>query len=218
MNKSRYFKVFNKFYKSRTHRERYLFLMTTSFLIYVVWSTFLYQPTLQGIENSIQEIELKKRQLGQAQLSISNLQIAIDGLSKGEVDREAAVLQRKIKDLDERIDSFSSMIRSPEKMFSVFKDLLSSSSGVELISVKNSLPIKDNDASDLVGRDVFQHSVTVVLEGKYDALTDFIKRFEQRQPAVSTSFLSLKNDNKYPIITASLTYHLLSFKKEILIV
>ena len=163
-----------------------------------------------------------QEQSSQIELEVLSYQSELSQISRQEqsynlesVIKQTEQTQEKTRLLEQQIEQFGDSISSPDKTIGMLNDLLSVHENVQLQSMKNKAPIEAEFISNIIGQDLFQHTLILELQATYEGLTSFLKKFEQLQPLVPLNHLDIRTE-QYPLLTVTLTYHLFSSQKEII--
>lgn len=208
-------KQFEIFYMSKSPRERVLIFTLSLLIIHTLWSQYFF-----GFYQK--EAEIFQEQSRVLELSVLTYQNELDEIYQMEqrynfknVVSQTQELESKIQVLEQEIESLSGSISSPEKTISMLHDLLESQEEVELMSIKNEQPFKNDFISAVIGQDLYQHALILDLQCTYSGLQAFLKKFETLQPSVPLHYLDVQVQD-YPLLSVKLTYHMFSSQKEII--
>lgn len=203
------------FHQTRSDRERVLILTLSLLCIYFIFSKFFLVPVTARLEGMAQDITLHSINVNQSRALDRNLSKKIAQLQPSNIAPSINELNAQIQSLDDKINELSGAVSSPEKTISFIQDIFSRYDKVHLRSIRNSIPVREESMSNLVGRDIYLHNVTLEIEGTFKSILGFLDKFEQKQPNIPAYSLHLEV-REYPLVDAHVSYHLYSFKKDII--
>lgn len=214
MNKANLYK-FEKLFNKLPWARRFALVLAIWGLIGSSWFVLVWQ-TLDNYQQSLQISIDKSQSLTKSyQKQLDGLLVSQATLESSSLQQEYQQLTNELNAIESRISQTNSPIVDPQKTVALFSDLLSHSKDVELVSIKNIVPIQDPQASNQAGVELYRHQIVLEVHATYEQLTDFLKNIEQLDFALSFDDLTLESIS-YPKVHSVLTIHFLCQRKEII--
>ena len=206
---------FEDFYRTRTEREKILLLIVSIAFIYFIFSNFFLTSATQNLNDVTNKFSLQSDEVEKNRLKDKSLSEKLNDLQNTNIAGVISEFNERIELLDKQINEISTAISSPEKIVSFIHDLFYSHDDIYLSSIKNSLPVREESMSDLFGRNIYLHNITLEMRGSFDSIIDFLENIEEKKPDIAAHSLRIEI-HEYPEVKAIISYHLYSFKKEII--
>ena len=160
-----------------TVRERGIILVTLLVILYMFFLLIAFDPLIaerSRLTNMERDIKSKTQKL--------RVEIAeVIAESKFDPNKKTQEQINKSIDLSEQylleIQTITDKLIEPEQMSDVLASLLNKDSGLKLTSVKTqaATPIKIGSEA---GADLFQHTIKLELQGKYDQVQEYLSEVE----------------------------------------
>ena len=196
-----------------SQRERWLVLGAGWAL--VAWlGLVLYESTMQAsVKQREQEQQLLTRQLAEQELMKAELGQGIAKLSNSDDAQQLARLNRRLGQLNDSVDERMRTLVEPEQMSGLLLTMLEQSKGLELLELSNQPPQRLNSEE---GSDpLYRHDLTLLLNGSYMALLDYVKQLEQLSGRIFWRGLEFELE-EYPQAIIRLDFFTISQHKELL--
>lgn len=199
----------------RTVRERALILLTLLTLLIVGWNFLVLDPQLEQRKNVQSDLQQTKNEINQlnVEAEIIKQRATVDpDLANRQQIRQ---LREVIGEYDRKLEARLVNLLSPRQMSVLLQRILKKQQKLRLISMEN-LPPKPL----LVGAEneepppgLYQHAMTMEMEGRYLDLLSYLKALEEMPQQVFWDLLEIETD-QYPKARVRLQIHTLSLKKE----
>jgi MSHA biogenesis protein MshJ len=198
-----------------SQRERLMILGALLALIWLVFDTLLFTPSLQKQKLYRQEISAKQEEVAQVQAQ----QVAIIQTGKNDPDAarkaQLAELQQKVAQMDETLRTTQSELVSPDRMPKVLESLLQRDRQIKLVSL-TTLPVSGlmdgiagNKEKATPAFGIYKHGFELTLEGNYLDLMRYVTELEASPWRMLWGEMSLQA-GEYPRSSLKLTLYTLS--------
>lgn len=165
-------------YRELSLRERKLTLITVHVVIAAVYMVFIAGPIWNtAITERKQANEIETTVLRQeAHLQRLRSTPVLDPNDAIRDDIEKVLSQKKL--VDERIQSLTDTLVSPENMPSVLESMLTQDRRLKLISLKNTEGESVALGAEFSDVDLYKHGMTIRMEADYPSLMNYLKRLD----------------------------------------
>jgi len=226
----------------RTRRERLLLAAALAAVALVAWNTLVRVPMVQEQTQAVQRARQAQQQAAQFDASAAQIRQQIDVLSGNGQSERLQQLHAKIDRVDKALKARTARVISPAQMVKVLRDVLAGDKHLKLIALRNTgvEPVitearpgakkpgdrKGKAAQDNAGETasgdasaqngvprVFRHHVEVVVQGRYFALLDYLKRLEGLRWQFQWDQLHIETV-KYPVARATIDLSTLSLAED----
>lgn len=191
-----------------TIRERYLALVTLAAVILMATQGLLMLTGLDNHQDVEDRIAATNTQIEQTRQTLTDYQAAINNPRVIALQASNADIQAQIDRFETRIRDIDQSLMSPDRMIDLLKELMERQSQLTITSI-NVLPVATIE-SNVDGASLFyQHGLKLTLNGRFEALTDYLASIEALDDQLFWDDLIIRTDN-FPSLEIELNVHTLS--------
>lgn len=205
-----------KFYGYKT-RERYLVIGALLLLVAVVADFLVISPRLDQKKAIQKEMQVLNDQMTELAVTKASVMKSLGSSTLAESGASIANRERLLEQLKNQLRQGTVGLVDPAQMNGLLTTALSKTPGVTLVGISNLEPVpllEDGEESPDEGKPlVYKHGLVITVEGRYKALSDYLKQLEQSPWQMIWEDVSLERQ-KYPVIRMQLKVITLSESKE----
>lgn len=199
-----------------TLRERVLLSAIVLGAVVALGNTLIYQPASAERKRINSDIATVQQQITALNEQISTI-TANQGLDPNQQNRtQLATIKAEIADLDAEITNMMQGLIEPAQMVNVLEEALARESGLTLVRVKNlsatTLTPAGAEPSSQTAPAVYQHGLTIELDGNYLATLRYLKALETLPWRLFWGNLTFQVQ-QFPQARITITVHTLSLKE-----
>lgn len=200
-------KLGNK-YDAYSLRERILILSLVLVATFLLWQNFLYGVVFTSDKEIIEATQKLRTQINTIQGEISTISSSIVA-DKQAAERLKTLKEENLKLKDEVLEQTKNMV-SPKEMATIIKKLLDQSHGLTILRLEAD-PITEFFSAKEKTADlkVYNHGITLVFEGEYFDVLNFLKQLEKADLKLIWDLLDYEV-KKYPVAKVTIQVHTLS--------
>lgn len=195
--------------------ERRLIILTSAVLILALFTLLLWESMINSWIEQTRKLDSLTEQIDSVNQSIEQIIIVSNKNPNATLRTEIESLTQKIQSQQSKIASITSALVTPERMSSVFDELLAESK-----LILNSM---ENDAANGVkipGQTtetalLYEHSLRLEMEGSYVSVLNYVRRLEKQNWKLYWDELIYKTTD-YPSGDLKLKVHTLSTSEHVL--
>jgi len=160
-----------------TLRERALVFAAALAIVFGIWVNFVLDPIEARSEAMDHQSDALRQQLDQLKERSQLLGQRLSTNPNRALAREKERLQAKADDLDVRLRKRTGAYVGPEQMASLLQDLLDDRQGLQLISLKNTVPerVSLQGADEQAMPRIYRHGVELEFEGDFSDVVGYLK-------------------------------------------
>jgi MSHA biogenesis protein MshJ len=193
-------------------RERYLLVVTLAAIILLVTHLVLMVTGLDSHELVLERIEQKKADSARLEQVLVEYKAAINNPRLVALNNSNEDLQSKIDLLEQRIGDINEKLMSPDQMIALLKELMDKQSNLTVIRF-DVQPVQVIESNLDGGNLFYQHSLTMKLEGEFEALTNYLSEIESLSSQLFWDDLIIET-GRFPVLEIQLKVHTLSQDEE----
>lgn len=160
-----------------TLRERALVFAVALAIVFGIWVNFVLDPLEARSATMDRQADALRQQLDQLKQRSQLLGERLAANPNRALKQEKNRLEDKADALDARLRKRTGAYVGPEQMASLLQDLLSERRGLQLISLKNTVPervtLEGTDKQDMPP--IYRHGVELEFEGDFADVVDYLK-------------------------------------------
>lgn len=197
-------------------RERVILFAGIVVALVVLWDAVLMQPLALRQKVAQQRLETLRGQLKTLNITIEQLLGARSTDPNAALRAKIQATQADIARLDARLATVTAGLVPPEQMAELLREVFAREHGLRFVRMQNTPPeplLKDQSAG--ANAALYRHGLTLVFEGRYADVVDYLQALERLKWRFYWDGLDLKVE-RYPLNRVTLKVHTLSFGKEYL--
>lgn len=194
-------------------RERYLLLATLFSLVVLSSQGILYVTGMHTNKDVLSRIEAKKTQADKVQQLLSDYQKAVNNPGLIALQRDNEQLRNHIEKLKGNISKISERLMSPERMNNLLRGLLEQQEQLSLLTFEV-MPVQKIESSIDNTSLFFKHSIKMNLEGRFEALEDYLQAIESASEFELFWDDLVINTENFPTLMIEVRVHTLSQNEE----
>ncbi|MBT8109058.1 MAG: type II secretion system protein M [Gammaproteobacteria bacterium] len=158
-------------------RERVLVFATTILLLASVWYLLLMQPLVKEAGQKRTEIATIQSRIATSSRAFEDQVLQMTG-SGTEYESRFARVQRRLDEVNERLDDYASELIDPAEMARVLEGMLKEKSGLQLVRIRNLVPEALSASADSRTATFYKHGLEIEFEGSYFACLEYLHAIE----------------------------------------
>ena len=201
-------------------RERLLLVATVLVLGILLWDVTLRSPLAQRHAAALERMERVRGDIAALEDSRAALVEELRTLAQ---DSRAGAIERlraQLSALDTGLSERTARLVSPQQMVEVLRDVVNADAEVRLVRLKNAgaepVITETQPGADAAEGDiprVYRHHVELVIEGRYLAMLDYLRRLEGLQWRFQWDHLTLETVD-YPTARATISLSTLGLAED----
>lgn len=209
----------------RNRRERLLLALTLAVIVLVVWNALFRAPLAERRAVAVDSVAQLERDIASLEDSRAGMAEKIAALEDDSGTSPADRVRQRLSKLDEVLAERTARLISPGQMVRALRDVVNADAEIALVRLRNAgaTPVitepdgnaGDGDstkADDGVPR-VYRHDVELVIEGRYLALLDYLKRLEGLEWKFQWEAITVET-REYPVTRATVSLSTLSLAED----
>ncbi len=171
-------------------RERVLVLLMAFAVIYMVWDFLIFNPLAEAKSSIDKEVTAVEQKIGAMQTEEKAILSAVNADPDRDVKQRIVLLEQQLNQLNTTLEELSLGLVPVEKLTSILRDVLQSTGGLQLQSLRTlpveavalSSPASADDIADgedeIATTGVYRHRVTLTVKGDFRELIDYLRALE----------------------------------------
>jgi len=212
-------------------RERVLVLAAAVFGTALVYDALVLQPLEARKKRLTQQVAESRQQIKAADNVVRAQETIVDPSAVKRTYRDA--LREELAEIDRNMQGLQRGLVPPERMAKVLEDMLTSSRGLQVVSLRTlpahrveaagaTPPAKGADkgakaAPQAPERTIYEHGFEITLQGSYADLHEYLARLEKLPWRMFWARLAVNTD-AHPVLRVTLRVQTLSLSKAWLVV
>jgi MSHA biogenesis protein MshJ len=158
-------------------RERVLVFTTTVLLLASLWYLLLMQPLVKEAGQKRTEIATIQSRIATSNRAFEDQVLQMTG-SGTEYEARFARVQRRLDEVNERLDDYASELIDPAEMARVLEGMLKEQSALQLVRIRNLVPEALSASADSRTATFYKHGLEIEFEGSYFACLEYLQAIE----------------------------------------
>lgn len=170
--------LLNEKFLALSSREKWLISVCGAVGLFFVFLTFLVEPSIQGYDNSRNQLRLVEQNNQRIEGELLVLTAKLNKDPDQEIDKEFQSLIVESQAVSLKLSEIIESLIAPSQMANLLESVLTSGKGLKLISLESlgAEPIAKSDDVDAIG--YFIHPVRIELTGTYFAIETYLNALE----------------------------------------
>lgn len=197
-------------------REQILILCCGLAVLILMMYTFLLEPLLDNTEKLKQNSIRAEKEITSLVGQVANLTRKLKTDPNVPIRKRISVLTSQIQNIDKQLGAQTNNLVPANKMAGMLESVLTGSKSLKLIELRSIAPspllLKQAQTSDEPGASLYRHGVTLIFEGSYFDIQQYLERLE----SLPWQFYWKKFDylvGDYPTASVELEIYTLSTNK-----
>ena len=171
-------------------RERVLVLLTALAVVYMVWDTVIFNPLADAKTSADKEVTGIEQKISAMQMEEETILSTVNADPDRGLKQQIASLQQQLNQLNTALEELSLGLVPVDKLTSILRDVLQSTGGLQLQSLRTwpveavALSAPDAGADSVANEGeatttgVYRHRVTLAVKGDFHQLVAYLRALE----------------------------------------